>query len=277
MEHRFSIFFKDKFDTVTPESRAKHLRKHIKLLVWEVIGIVYIFVLIFQYHYKFGKKPNSRSEYTPYVFADEFNFDDEGCLEWEYAAACNKVYDKLITNWMIVASGFGGFVLLRRWTIIGLWFCKRDPHKQEMIINALFFVTFLLFEVVWHIFLNTFVWYYIFHTFDKYEVWSQLLLFPVLGLGYLNIAIYLAILFFVVILVGGGWITGYWNFSKKKASDYNQVIEEREKRKETLKLNNIDKNRLKEITGSDTLEEEPTFANGILDFRVDGKKIVIYK
>tara|TARA_B110000285_G_scaffold128904_1_gene145128 strand:- start:438 stop:674 length:237 start_codon:yes stop_codon:yes gene_type:complete len=76
----------------------------------------------------------------------------------------------MITNWLIVTSGYSFFILLRRWTILALWKFKDDPHQQEMIINGLFFITFLLFEVCWHIFLNTFVWFYIFSSLKAIDL-----------------------------------------------------------------------------------------------------------
>jgi len=97
------------------------------------------------------------------------------------------------------------------------------------------------------------------------------MLFAVLAFGYINIFFYGSIVFFVFILVAGGWFTGYWNFSKKKASEYNNKIEAREKRKETLKLNSADKARLMSIDKQ--IDQEPTFLKGILDFHVDGKKV----
>lgn len=122
MEHRFSVFFKDQFDSVTPQSRNRHLKKHCKLLAYELLSICYILFLIGQYHYSFSTWQVS------YIWARDFNFHFEDCLKFEYESKCGKVYDKIITNWMIVCSGYGGFVLLRRLTIIALWKYKADPH-----------------------------------------------------------------------------------------------------------------------------------------------------
>ena len=100
------------------------------------------------------------------------------------------------------------------------------------------------------------------------------MLAPVLLLGYINIFIYCTIILLMLILVSGGYFAGYWNFSKKKASAYNKLIEEKDKRKETLKLNSTDKAKLMLIDSK--IEREPSFVKGVIDFHVDGKKIHIY-
>jgi hypothetical protein len=110
-------------------------------------------------------------------------------------------------------------------TVLALWKYKDDPHTDEMIINAIFFITFILFDICWHIFFNTFIYYYMWsnitNTLDSLAHVRKLLILPVLALGYINIAIYVSIVFFVLVLVSGGWFTGYWNFNRKKASAYN--------------------------------------------------------
>ena len=62
----------------------------------ELIIVAYILILIFQFHYSYGT----------YIFERDFNFDDISdydCLTWNYdKSKCDKIYDKYITNWMIV-------------------------------------------------------------------------------------------------------------------------------------------------------------------------------
>ena len=69
----------------------------------------------------------------------------------------------------------------------------------------------------------------------------KFMILPVLAYGYVIIFIYVSIIVFVLILVSGGWFTGYWNFNRKKASAYNKLIDDRDKRKETLRLRTADK------------------------------------
>ena len=97
------------------------------------------------------------------------------------------------------------------------------------------------------------------------------MLIPILIVGYINIIIYSSIVILMLILVSGGYFAGYWNFSKKKASAYNKFIEEKDKRKRTIRLSKDDKAKLMLIDSK--IEREPSFVNGVIDFHVDGKKI----
>ena len=66
---------------------------------------------------------------TTYTFAKDFNFDTDGCLNWDYQIECDDTYEKLITNWLIVAAFIYFLCILRRLSILILWRYKHDPHK----------------------------------------------------------------------------------------------------------------------------------------------------
>ena len=111
--------------------------------------------------------------------------------------------------------------LARRITIILLWKFKRDPHKQEMNLNALAVCTLGIFEAGWAIYFNTFVWKYLDFRFknanEEDHIFKDLIMIPILCIGFFNIFKNSLIILIFVLLVLGGWITGYWVFDKSRA------------------------------------------------------------
>lgn len=113
-----------------------------------------------------------------------------------------------------------------------------------MILNAISFFTFSVFEAGWAFFLNFFIWHYI-ATNIVHNDWSvnldhlkRFLLFPVLAVGYVWIAVYVVIILASLLVIGGGYFTGYWVFDRKKGQAYGEKIDHKENRKVTIKLSN---------------------------------------
>ena len=90
------------------------------------------------------------------------------------------------------------------------------------------FFTLSVFEAGWAFFFNFFIWHYIFSNI-KHMKWSfeadyfkRLLLFPILAVGYVTIAVYIFIILAALLVVAGGYFTGYWVFDRKKVDAYNE-------------------------------------------------------
>ena len=58
-----------------------------------------------------------------------------------------------------------------------------------------------------------------------------------MALGYIHMAMYLFIILVFFLISVGGWCAGYWVFDKSKAQAYNDMINERDGRGKTVKLN----------------------------------------
>ena len=145
----YSVFFDKQFCHVTPEGRRRHLRKHLKYLVYELIALSYIAFITHLFVYD-----HDRSD-------GKFKFDNftlrripiECRNKTYHRRDCN--YDNFITSWLIVLLMVYILFFLRRVTILCLWFFKTDPHKQEMILNATYFGTVYTFECCWYLFFQS--------------------------------------------------------------------------------------------------------------------------
>jgi len=111
-----------------------------------------------------------------------------------------------------------------------------------MILNATSFLTLGVFEACWAFFLNFFIWIYIWSNLKNFEFslefrqLKKLLLAPILVVGYITIAVYVFIILASLLVIAGGYFTGYWVFDRKKGQAYNDQIEDNDNRKFTVKL-----------------------------------------
>jgi hypothetical protein len=69
------------------------------------------------------------------------------------------------------------------------------------------------------------------------------------------IAIYVFIILAAVMVIGGGYATGYWVFDRKKGQDYGEKIDAKENRKVTIKLSNEQKDQLMAFQDKEIVEE----------------------
>lgn len=143
-----------------------------------------------------------------------------------------------------------------------------------MLLNGLSFCTLTVFEAGWAFFFNFFIWIYITSNLKEFKEPKRLLLAPILTIGYIHIAVMVFIILAALLVLAGGYFTGYWVFDRKKGEAYNEKIDENENRKITVKLSASDRDELMKFQRAPSVNAQPTYENGVIDFQ-DGKKVEV--
>jgi len=144
-----------------------------------------------------------------------------------------------------------------------------------MLLNGMSFLTLSVFEAGWAFFFNFFIWEYIASNLKDFT-YKRLLLVPILIIGYINIAVLVFIILAALLVLAGGYFTGYWVFDRKKGQAYNDQIEENENRKITVKLSAADREKLMQFQNESEVNAQPTYENGVIDFQ-NGKQVEVNK